>query len=336
MTSALFGPTTIGREFSEFLQATIEAAGRCPDPGLDAGLHSVLTRPGKRLRPALVFGTAACGSEPDRAATAKCAAALELMHLGSLIHDDLMDHAATRSGLPTLHTSAGPGAAIVGGDYLLAVGGRLAAEVSAQAALVWQNAFAELCVGQARETANTYRTCVTIADYLVAIKGKTAALMAASCRLGALCGGLPNAEVEAFARFGEAFGMVFQLVDDLMDVAGTAEAWAKPVGQDMPNGVYTACVIAAIEHAGDDDQVIRLLGPSMTPAQVDHVYAQARQVGTSRAMELIDLYVHQAEEALAELSDSPTRSVLAGLPRGYVTEAVFGVESTTIAPKRVS
>ena len=336
-TPTTLGLTTMDEELSELLQSTIATAGRCPEPGLDAGLNPLLTRPGKRLRPALVFSTAACGPAPDRTASAKCAAALELMHLSSLIHDDLMDRAESRSGLPTLHASAGPGAAIVGGDYLMAVGGRLVAEVSAEAAVVWQRAYAELCVGQARESANCYRTDVTMADYLAAIKGKTAALMAASCRLGALCGGCTPVEVDAFTRFGEAFGMAFQLVDDLMDLFGTAETWPKPVGQDVPNGVYTASVIAAIEHARDtgDHKFLRLLGPSMTAAQVGHVHERAHRVGRPSALALIDHHVRQAEQVLAGMPDSPALARLSALPRGYVTQAVR-CESTSIIPEQVS
>lgn len=336
LTPAPFTFALMDQKHSDLLHQTISMAVQCPEPGLAASLQPLLARPGKRLRPMLAFGTAACGPAPDHAVTVKCAAALELMHLSSLIHDDLMDHAETRSGLPTLHTSAGAGAAIVGGDYLMGVGGRLVAEVSTQAAIVWQRAYIELCLGQARETANSYRTDVTMSEYLAAIRGKTAALTAASCRLGALCGGFGPVDVAAFARFGEAFGMVFQLVDDLMDVVATAEVWAKPVGQDVPNGVYTACVIATIEQArSDDDQFLRLLEPSMNPVQLDHVHDRVRRVGTARALELIDHYVHQAEQALAALPDSSALAALVSLPRGYVRQTV-PQESTLIVPERVS
>ncbi|QUQ63513.1 polyprenyl synthetase family protein [Kutzneria sp. CA-103260] len=314
LTQPLLALAAIDREL---FQSTMTTAGRCPEPGLDAGLRPLLARPGKRLRPALVFAMAACGSEPDRIAAAKCAAALELTHLSSLIHDDLIDRAESRGDLPTLHTSAGLAAAVVGGDYLIAVAGRLVTEVSAEAALIWHQAYADLCVGQARELANSHRTDVTTVDYLAAIRGKTAALMAASCRLGALCGGLGPAEVEAAARFGEAFGMVFQLVDDLMDVVATADSWGKPVGQDVPNGVYTAAVIAALEHA--DERFQRLFGPSMTPAQVDLVLDRARRIGTGPVLDLIDGYVREAGRELAALPAAPA---LADLPNTYVTKTL--------------
>jgi heptaprenyl diphosphate synthase len=122
------------------LEAMIVAAGRCPEPWLGAGLHLLLSRPGKRLRPALVFSAAICGPRNDVDNALACAASVEFMHLSSLIHDDLMDEADSRCGVPALHASVGPEAAIVGGDYLLAVGGRLAAGVSAEASIAWHEA----------------------------------------------------------------------------------------------------------------------------------------------------------------------------------------------------
>ncbi|HEY4460154.1 MAG TPA: polyprenyl synthetase family protein [Pseudonocardiaceae bacterium] len=324
LTPTALGLTALDPALSVHLEATIAAAGGCTEPWLDGGLRPLLARPGKRLRPALVFAVAACGPETDKVAAINCAASLELMHLSSLIHDDLMDEADTRGGLPTLHKSIGPGGAIVGGDYLLAVGGGLAAEVSAQAAVVWQRTYADLCLGQASETANRYRTDTTTADYLAVVRGKTAALMSAACRLGALCGGMAPAHVEACAEFGEAFGVVFQLVDDLMDVFSTDELWAKPVAQDVPNGVYTACVLAALDLATDDDggRLRDLLGPAMTAAEVDRVYDHVRRVGIDFAVDLIDRYADRAREALGALPPSLRIATLAELPKRYLRTVV--------------
>ena len=323
-TPTVFGLTAINSALAEHLESTITVAARCALPWLDGGLRPLLTRPGKRLRPALLFATAACGRDIDRAAAVKCAASLELMHLSSLVHDDLMDQADTRGGVPTLHKTIGPDGAIVGGDYLLAVGGRLAAEVAAESAVVWHESYADLCFGQASETANRYRTDTTIAEYLAAVRGKTAALMRAACRLGAVCGGLGPAEVDAFSEFGEAFGMVFQLVDDVMDVFSSIDLWAKPVEQDVPNGVYTPCVHAAFDDRlpGGDRRVRDLLGPAMTAHDVRRVYEQVRRAGVSAALDLVDQYVTKAELALSWLPPSPALTAVVELPRLYVDGAV--------------
>ncbi len=321
--STAFGLTAVNPALAERLESTIAAAARCASPWLAGGLRPLLARPGKRLRPALLFATAACGRAMDRAAAVKCAASLELMHLSSLIHDDLMDEADTRGGLPTLHKSIGPAGAIVGGDYLLAIGGRLAAEVAADAAVVWHQSYADLCLGQACETANRYRVDVTTDEYLAAVRGKTAALMRAACRLGALCGWLRPAEVDAFTEFGEAFGMVFQLVDDVMDVFSSPDLWAKPVEQDVPNGVYTPCVLAAFDDRLPGGTRVRdLLGPTMAAHDVRRVYDHVRGAGVAAALVLVDEYVARAESALSRLPASLAVESVAELPRRYVTSVV--------------
>jgi heptaprenyl diphosphate synthase len=308
------------------LESTIADAGRSGVPWLDAGMRPLLTRPGKRLRPALVFASAACGPAADMPAAVNCAASVELMHLSSLIHDDLMDDAATRSGVPTLHATIGRDAAVLGGDFLLAAGGRRAAEASGEAAGLWSRGYQDLCVGQARETSNRYRVDTTIPEYLAAVRGKTAALMSLACRLGGLCGGLTGPQVGALADFGDAFGMVFQLVDDLMDLVSTEQLWAKPVHQDMVNGVYTSSVLATL---ADPRSPLRdLLGEKMNPTQIGQAHDYARAAGVAVTLDLIDDHVGRAEIAVEALPLSAARARLAALPRRYVR----GVLASKVAP----
>ncbi|GAA3777192.1 polyprenyl synthetase family protein [Streptomyces phyllanthi] len=320
LNPARLGLTLPDETLPERLETAIATAGHCPEPWLDSGLGPLLTRAGKRLRPALVFAAAGCGTAMDLAKAVSCAAAVELIHLSSLVHDDLMDDADSRGGVQTLHVSMGLEAAVLGGDHLMAAGGRLASAVSAAAADTCLEAYADMCTGQARETANRFRTDVTVDGYLHAVNGKTAAVMRASCKLGGLCGGLPDTQVDALARFGESLGMLFQLVDDLMDVVSTEQLWSKPVEHDLANGVYTVCVLAAIRQ-----QPVRmraLLGPGMTPEQVSEAYALARQYGVPTAMDLIERYLREADRAMAALPSSPARSQLAALPRRYVTNVL--------------
>ncbi|QUQ65527.1 polyprenyl synthetase family protein [Kutzneria sp. CA-103260] len=320
------GLTMTDSAVKERLESTIAVAGRCGVPWLDAGMRPLLTRPGKRLRPALVFAAAACGPDVDTDAAVNCAASVELMHLSSLIHDDLMDESVSRSGVPTLHVTVGRDAAILGGDYLLAAGARLAAEVSAVAARAWSGGYEDLCAGQAREMANCYRIDTTLDEYLAAVQGKTAALTSLACRLGGLCGGLSEPETDALADFGDAFGMVFQLVDDLMDLVSTEHLWTKPVRQDMVNGVYTAGVLAAL--ARPQSPLRDLLGERMTPEQVDTAHEYALDIGATATLDLIDDYVGRAESALGVLPASTARARLSGLPRRYV----LGVVESKVAP----
>ncbi|MFC8278201.1 polyprenyl synthetase family protein [Streptomyces sp. NPDC057271] len=320
LNPARLGLTLQDETLPERLEAAIGTAARCPEPWLDSGLGPLLTRAGKRLRPALVFAAAGCGTAADLEKAVSCAAAVELIHLSSLVHDDLMDDADSRGGIQTLHTSKGPEAAVLGGDYLIAAGGRLASTVSAVAADTCLEAYADMCTGQARETANRFRTDVTVDEYLLAVKGKTAAVMRASCKLGGLCGGLPDDQVDALARFGESLGMLFQLVDDLMDVLSTEQLWNKPVEHDVANGVYTVCVLAAMRQ--QPGRLRALLGADMAPERVSEAYACARQYGVPTAVALIERYLRAVDRAMEALPASPARPQLAALPRRYVTNAL--------------
>lgn len=327
---AAFGLTLADEDLPKQLEAALAAAGHCPEPWLGAGLAPLLGRAGKRFRPALVFTSAGCGKEPDLRTAVSCAAAVELIHLSSLVHDDLMDEADGRSGVPTLHASLGPEAAILGGDFLLAAGARLLADVSGTAVGVCLRAYADMCQGQAREMSNRYRINIGMEDYLLAVSGKTAAIMEAACRLGGLCSGLPEVQVEALGQFGHSLGMVFQLVDDLMDVVSTEELWGKPVEHDMTNGVYTVCILTALEQS--PEPVRGPLGRKMSPEQISKGYELARQFGVGPAVSLIDRYVRGAAAAMEALPASRARDELADLPRRYVSDML----GTRVPPQHKS
>jgi geranylgeranyl pyrophosphate synthase len=283
----------------------LESAGRSAVPWLDSALARILRRPGKRLRPALVLAAAACGRRPDIPAALTCAAAVELLHQSSLVHDDLMDEASFRGDQATLYTSDGAAGAVLGGDYLLAAGGRLIAGVGGEAALVWHEAYRRMCEGQARETANLFRM-PTVEEYLETVRDKTGALLGAACQLGGLCG-LDGAAALALGRFGEAFGVVFQVLDDLMDVLSTPELWGKPVQHDITHGVYTLPVLLAAN----------LLGSNLSDTST--VYDAARAVGVQPTIAIAYEWADRATAALSDVVPSRELAALASLPERYLT-----------------
>lgn len=205
---------------------------------------------GKRLRPLLVLATAYAASatpaprERDRAVQA--GAVVELLHLASLIHDDVMDESATRHGVESVNVREGNIRAVLAGDYLLSQGLLAGALLGAEEGAVAARTFSRLCEGQARESATLFDVDRSEESYLEAISGKTAALFAASCRLGAMAAGLPEEATEALAEYGQRLGLAFQLVDDLLDVTASADALGKPAGHDIVEGVYTLPVLHAM------------------------------------------------------------------------------------------
>lgn len=217
----------------------------------NAILHEALSRllavRGKRLRPSLVIACAASHGSTIDSKVLQAAVAIELVHIGSLIHDDIIDNAETRWNIPTINTHEGVNTAILAGDFLLARACAIATAVSPAVGAVVANAITTLCEGQMQELADQYQTTRTFEHMLDAIHGKTAALLSAACEVGALCGSLPMASVQAFAKYGEAFGMAFQLIDDVLDCTGTPEKLGKATGNDIREGTYTMPLILALQ-----------------------------------------------------------------------------------------
>ncbi len=276
---------------------------------------------GKRLRPALALTAAyAVGSDaatrPASQEAVMGGVSVELVHLGSLYHDDVMDEALTRRGVESVNARWGNLVAILAGDFLLARASEIAASLGTEVAGLLAATIADLCEGQVRELRNIFDVSRTEAAYLEAIRGKTAALMSASCRIGALVAGLPRDTVDALTSYGQALGMVFQIVDDVLDVVCTDEQLGKPAGNDLVQGVYTLPVIRALAGAPD---LKGLLGAPLD----DHAMNRARDVvrsngAISAALGVACDYAAEAERAVDALDPNPAIDALRALPRALV------------------
>ena len=226
------------------LAAAVEAA----DPLLDDVAGHLLKAGGKRLRPALTLGAAyaARGAVTASAEAVTGAAAVELVHLGSLYHDDVIDEAETRRGVPSVNARWSNIVAILAGDFLLARASALAASLGAEVAALLADTIGELCRGQVLELAHLFDVGRTEESYLSSVEGKTASLMATSCRIGGMVSGVSDDTLDALTRFGHHLGVCFQIVDDVLDVTATEAELGKPAGNDVHEGVYTLPVIHAL------------------------------------------------------------------------------------------
>ena len=215
-----------------------------------AAIASHLTKAGgKRVRPllSLIVGHVADGGDapiPDR--VLQGAVMVELLHLGTLYHDDVMDEAATRRGVASANDTWGNRAAIMAGDFLLGQAANISGFLGATEAKLLAATLKDLCEGQALELQSFYNPARTLAEYVQCIAGKTASLISLSCHIGALESGLSAASVEAFSRFGHHVGMAFQIIDDVLDLTGSDHSLGKPAGHDLLEGVYTYPVIDAL------------------------------------------------------------------------------------------
>jgi heptaprenyl diphosphate synthase len=298
----------------ERLEPVLRQSVRCGDPFLDEVVCHLVDAGGKRVRPGLALAAATADGRPASPEDLLGGVAVELVHLASLYHDDVMDEATMRRNVSSVNARWGNLVAIVAGDFLLARSAEIAAGLGAEIAGLLAHTLGELCRGQVHEVQAAYRTDRSEADYLATIAGKTAALMATSCRIGALTAGLPTDQVEALTAFGQRFGMVFQLRDDVLDVIGTEAELGKPPGQDLAEGIYTLPVLAALaddEHGG---VLGPMLGQPLDPDRRDEARAVvAASRGIAAAVERGERFAAEACEAAAGLSDRRLRNALVAL-----------------------
>src|SRR5687767_11689527 len=217
------------------------------DPHLTELASHLIQAGGKRLRPALAVAVAACAqSIPVSDEVVLGGVSVELVQVGSLYHDDVMDEAETRRGVESVNARFGNLRAILSGDFLLAKASEIAASLGVEVAGLLAATIGSLCEGQVRELQTTYNSERTEEQYLSAIAGKTASLFAAATRIGAIVADLPRPQIEALTLYGHRYGMAFQIVDDVLDVVATDEQLGKPSGQDLAEGVYNLPVIRAL------------------------------------------------------------------------------------------
>lgn len=320
----IFGIADLPDRLAAVDETIAEALGR-DGPVLAPAAVRVAATGGKRLRPLLtIVGAELGGVFDDRVKAA--AAAVELVQVGSLVHDDILDGASTRRGHPTINVVEGVDHALLAGDYILARAAELAASVSREAAALVAGALGDLCEGQALEARDAFDPDRTVEAHLRSVRGKTAALFACACRLGAVCAGVPERNTTALTLYGEAFGMGFQVLDDVLDLVGDPDRLGKPTGVDIASGVYTLPVIAALNGArGAELRGVlpgRPAGTGERP-EVDRALELVRESGgVALALEAVDRYAEDARRAVAHLDQTAIGDGLTGFPRTYTTWAL--------------
>jgi heptaprenyl diphosphate synthase len=238
------------------------------NPFMDDAARHLIDAGGKRFRPMLVLlcGMAG-GAQPTHPDLVSAGVIVELVHLSTLYHDDVIDAADTRRGTPSTHVKWSNTVAILTGDFLLARASELSASLGTEVTRIMSRTIAELCEGQILEVQGSLeaaqhgavRLPPTRQHYLDVIDGKTASLIRASCHLGALLSGQGPGAVEALSRFGHHLGLAFQLADDVLDIAAEATESGKVPGTDLREGVHTLPVLLALEADGSHSALAALL-----------------------------------------------------------------------------
>ncbi len=269
---------------------------------------------GKRLRPSLAIAAAAGGGASITDDVLMGGVSVELVHLASLYHDDVMDEATSRRGVPSVNARWGNLVAVVSGDFLLAKAAGIAASLGTEIAGLMADTLARLCEGQLCEVRSVFDTDRSIDTYLVAVRGKTASLMATSCRVGAIAAGLDRELIDAVTLFGEGFGMAFQIYDDILDIIGDEEKIGKLTGQDLAEGVYTLPTLRALEDPEVGPKLKQMLSSPLS--DTDRVLARSMVASTdavSYCKEAALSYVRRANSSLAVLPDKDVAESLGSL-----------------------
>ena len=270
---------------------------------------------GKRVRPMLTLLCSHLG-DPLAPAVVDAAVVVELTHLATLYHDDVMDEAEVRRGAPSANARWSNTIAILTGDFLFARASELTAGLGTEATLIQSRTFARLVEGQIAETAGPAHDQDAVEHHLQVVADKTGSLIASSARLGALMAGASAADVEVAARFGEVFGVAFQLSDDLIDIDSDSDALGKTPGTDLREGIRTLPILLVL--AGTDAGSARLRDLLTGDLTDDARLAEA--LGLLRAHPAMDQarlrladYVSSAREIASQLSSGVTRDALVGL-----------------------
>ena len=303
------------------LEPLLTASVLTGDAFLDEVTTHLIAAGGKRLRPLLALAAATGGGRDATEDELMGGVAVELVHLASLYHDDVIDEATIRRNVESVNSRFGNLVAIVAGDYLLARSAAIAAGLGVEIAQLLADTLGRLCQGQVTEVRSAYQIVRSRDDYFASISGKTAALTATSCRIGALTGGLPTAEVDACTEFGHCFGMVFQIRDDILDITATDGQLQKPAGQDLAEGIYTLPALVALADPDAGPDLRALLGTPLDQPERDKARAIVMESnGIAESVEAARHYVEGAQKATAGISQPGLRAGLSSLAADLLSD----------------
>ena len=266
---------------------------------------------GKRLRAQLVLLLANAGRDSKQEDRVHIAAAVEMLHLATLIHDDVLDQADIRRGHDTIHTHKGNKVAILSGDYLFAKSFHYVSRMPNMEYLrIFSHVITCLVEGEFMQMEDVYRMDQGVDRYLAKTQKKTADFIEACMELGGLLGNWEPAHIDALKRYGHALGMGFQITDDILDYRETTESTGKPVGNDLKEGLLTYPLLSIVteDNAKQLEADVRALQDGGDEqAIIDYVVAQG---GLDNTLALEAKYRQDAMDALAELPDFVGKEIL--------------------------
>lgn len=316
------------RRFAADIESGLEAveAGLLKQMTFADGLADVTSRylleaGGKRVRPVLTLLTAQLGAG-NNPSVIQAAQAIEITHLASLYHDDVMDEAQMRRGVPSAQTVWGNSVAIITGDLLFARASRLVADLGERALTLQSDTFERLCLGQLHETIGPTDGEDPIQHYLQVLSDKTGSLIATAAEVGVIFSDADTAYIEPLRTFGEKVGVAFQLIDDIIDLSSEIEATGKQAGTDLRSGVSTLPLLYLRREAltnSDAQELLTRLERGLQAefygegdeAELAAAIAELREHPvTAETLEEARRWARDAVDALAPLPEGPVKKAL--------------------------
>lgn len=308
--------------YLEVIEERLMDAAVAQNPYTTAAARHVISAGGKRFRPALVVTAALCGDEIDQDRLVSAALVMELTHVASLYHDDVMDEADKRRGVPSANALYGNSIAILVGDFLFAQASTEVATLGVDYVDLQARTYAELVQGQIAETIGPDPDEEPIAHYLKVVEGKTASLIRTSAVFGGMVSHATPEVVDALAKYGYGIGMVFQLSDDLIDIV--SDETGKTPGTDLREGIPTlpTLLLRASNHPADLALVARIDAGLSDDASVAEVVQELRvNPVIEQARAEVVRRAEQARSYLAPLPEGPAKQALSQLCDEVVTRS---------------
>ncbi|MEY4648295.1 MAG: hypothetical protein RL009_711 [Actinomycetota bacterium] len=297
----------------ERVETALKAATEHTDPIAAVTARHLVDAGGKRIRPVLVLLTSELGDSSDPSVI-DAAVVVELTHLATLYHDDVMDNAPTRRGVPTAHNIWGNSVAILTGDLLFARASQIVSRLGEKALTLQADTFERLCLGQLHETVGPQEGEDEVAHYIRVLADKTGSLIAASAQLGAMFANAPEEVLQPLTNYGEKIGVAFQLIDDVIDIAEEGASGKTP-GTDLRAGVPTLPMLLLRKQALTDPEAADLVEFIDSGLEDDAKLAQA--VARLRNHPVAEAAYQEAkrwaDEAIADLDSLPESAVKAAL-----------------------
>ncbi len=300
-------------QIDSLLRSTISIG----NPFISQMVEAIIAAGGKRLRPAILFMAARFYSY-NREYLVPMSAAIELLHTASLVHDDTIDQALIRRGLPTLNSLIDPGTTVLVGDYIFAKSAVLSTMGGKQRATrIFADTLVTITEGEIEQKLSTHHVTRSVEQYYKRIYAKTAVLFAAAAEIGAVLSEAPEEQVQSLCRYGRQVGMAFQVLDDILDLRATSEQLGKPTGGDLRQGTVTLPTMFYLEHADEEgrEAVRRVIeNEDRSDALVERAISLINESGAiERAGDEAKRFVAEAKAALTNLPDAPIKQSLLDL-----------------------